>query len=514
MEELARLLRSRKLVTISGPGGVGKTRLAVETVLTLLSDFAGGVFLVPLADSRNEENAVFERLRETLEVTQRDLPERAAFRKFFGHRECLIIFDNLESVPAASGLIVELATLPGVTVLLTSQRPAGLEGEVVFRLDPMNTSGVLSELESYRLFLRIAKDRDNSWEPEDQEVMKDVLRLTDGLPYLIELIACRAPRRNISQVADELLQRITKVRSESRGPSKPRRHESVEACLRWTLDLLKPRERKAFLRLSVTAGGFDAAAALKIALADQNTLDQLVNFNLLQFDRMQERYFMLHTTLEFAKVHLGQESDSLAKAHAYYYAGVLDQGDNDLRAPGADTQSLARKAITTEIGNVSRAIEWARERDGDLLRRLVGAFNLFLSQTYQYRKMASLNEEVLSKLTERDFPVQWATTQNNLGNAYSDLPTGDRAENLKKAIACYEAALRVYTERDFPVQWATTNFNMALAYSLLIPLGTSNARQRAIVCLKYSERAFRASGMVKDADQAADLRRRLGDSSS
>ncbi len=104
--------------------------------------------------------------------------------------------------------------------------------------------------------------------------------------------------------------------------------------------------------------------------------------------------------------------------------------------------------------------------------------------------------------TERDFPQAWAGTQNNLGIAYANLPTGDRSANLRRAIACYEAALRVWTERDFPQNWAGTQNNLGLAYANL-PTGDRGDNLRcAIACFEAAARGYDAVGMTNDADRA------------
>jgi tetratricopeptide (TPR) repeat protein len=105
--------------------------------------------------------------------------------------------------------------------------------------------------------------------------------------------------------------------------------------------------------------------------------------------------------------------------------------------------------------------------------------------------------------TERDFPAEWATTENNLGAAFSDLQTGERAENQRKAIECYEAALRIRTERDFPVDWAATQKNLGLAYQALPTEDPAEDVRQALLCFENAERGFRAGHLGKDASEVA-----------
>ena len=113
--------------------------------------------------------------------------------------------------------------------------------------------------------------------------------------------------------------------------------------------------------------------------------------------------------------------------------------------------------------------------------------------------------------TERDFPWDWAETQNNLGVAYQDLPTGDRGDNLRRAIACHEAALRVRTERDFPQDWATTQNNLGVAYQNLPSGDRADNRRRAIACYEAAARGYDAAGLTlsEEAERARTAARDL-----
>jgi hypothetical protein len=112
------------------------------------------------------------------------------------------------------------------------------------------------------------------------------------------------------------------------------------------------------------------------------------------------------------------------------------------------------------------------------------------------------DEAALHVRTERDLPHDWATTQNNLGNAYTGLPTGDHGDNLQRAIACFEAALRVLTERDFPRDWARTQNNLGGAYGGLPTGDRGDNLRRAIACYEAAARGYDAVGMTNQADQA------------
>jgi predicted ATPase len=186
-----------------------------------------------------------------------------------------------------------------VRVLVTSQQAVGVNGEQVVELDPMETTGDLAALESHRLFVGLAQQRDARWQPDDDASMHDVLAATDGLPYLIELVAAVAPKRKLRQLADELKTRVQEVRARGAYADLAGRHASVQACLEWALARLPAEEREALPRLAVFTGGFDAEAAEGVAATTIGSLDVLVDASLLRLTAENGRYSILATTQQF-----------------------------------------------------------------------------------------------------------------------------------------------------------------------------------------------------------------------
>lgn len=503
MTELAEALRVSRLVTLHGTGGVGKTRLAVETLLARGGGLPREIVFVSLAAAADTPHGLLVAVREALGLTEVDAPDLDALCRQLHGGDRLLLLDNFESVMSAASSVPRLATTPGVRVLVTSQQALGVPGERVTELEPMETHGDLAALESHRLFVALAQQRDARWQPDDETAMRDVLVATDGLPYLIELVAAVAPKRKLRRLAEE----IKNVRARYPG-----RHSSLDDCLEWALERLPEQEREALSRLAIFTGGFDTEAAEGIADTAIESLDVLVDASLLRFDRETGRYSMLPTTQQFLLGRLGEEERKrLAAAHARWFIEALDRADNAMRAKGGETQMAARRWIDAEYENVRQAVGHAEEGELELFGRAVEAFSIYLRQTCRFSEDVRLQEALLYRIdpetdpqlvartqnnlgiaythlptgdrgenlvkaiacyeaalsvwTERDSPADWAMTQNNLGTAYGSLPTGDRGENLAKEIACYEAALRVRTERDFPTQWAMTQNNLGTAYS-------------------------------------------------
>jgi class 3 adenylate cyclase/predicted ATPase len=496
MAELDEALRAHRLVTLHGTGGVGKTRTAVETLLAADSRPDRGalpreIVFVSLERAAGMPDGLLVAVREALGLTEIDAPDFGALCRQLHGGDRLLLLDNFESVTAEAHLVPRLAATPGVRLLATSQQALGVDGERLVELDPMvtRTPDDLAALDSYRLFAELARQRDARWQPGDDAAMREVLEATDGLPYLIELVAAVAPKRRLRQLADELKTSLAKVQARVKNDLRSERHASVQACLEWALARLPAEERAALPRLATFAGGFDAESAERIAATPIASLDVLVDASLLRFDRKSGRYSMLTTTRGFAREILGPDEQlRLDSSHALLFIERLDQADDALRTKGGETQMAARQWIDAEIGNVQQAVVWAEEHEPGLFARAVPAFGIYLQQTCRFSEDVRLNEESLLRQNRETAPEAWAMTQNNLGSSYRILPAGDRGENLRKAIACYEAALRVYTERDFPAEWASTQNNLGNAYAVLPASDRGENRRKAIVCYKAALR--------------------------
>jgi len=498
MEELTEALLASRLVTLHGTGGVGKTRLAVETLLARSGGLPREIVFIPLERVADSPAGLLGAVRDALGLTEVDAPDVETLCKQLRGGDRLLLLDNFESVAAASPWVPRLAATPGVRVLLTSQRVLGVDGERVVDLDPMPTKGDLPALESYRLFAGLAQQRDARWQPDDEASMRDVLAATDGLPYLIELVAAVAPKRLLRQLAGELENHLSEVRARGNDVLRPERHVSVQACLEWATGRLPAEERQALPRLAVFHGGFEAEAAEAIAETTLGSLDILIDASLLRFDRQTGRYSMLPTTQHFAWERLDpNDQRPLASRHAGWFVDHLDKADDALRAKGAEAQRAARRWIDAEWENLQQAVALAEEEEPDLFRLAVPAFGIYLRWTCRFSEDVRLNEVLLARTDREAAPKDWAMMNNNLGLAYGRLPTGDRGENLKKAIACHEAALQVRTERDSPKNWATTQNNLGNAY-VALPTGDRGENlEKALACYEaalrvWTEREFPA----------------------
>jgi predicted ATPase len=437
--------------------------------------------------------------------------------------------------------------------LATSQELLGVDGEQQFEVTPMPTAAsasvetidALSVFDSFKLFQDRARLQKPDWSPSptDVRVVAEILESTDGVPLLIELAAAWVGRIALPTLRDGLTQRRSDYLKRSGPGVSERRHASSEACFDWSFNLLVPEEQRLFSRLSVFVGGCFAEDAAEVC--EQNNaavvLDSLRRRSLLSSGESfgQTRYRMLPTIREYATRKLGSESAQFRQRHSEYFFQVLDHADDQIR--GAEQfRGLAR--VTADLENILEGMSAAvAAADHRRTVRYAHSFGTYLRLTSRYsdglesarrglRSAEALNdraliasshnnlgaaygdlptsnqsdnlrraiecyEAALSVYTEREFPRDWASTQNNLGTAYGTLPTGDRGQNLRRATECFQAALRVYTEKESPVAWAMAQNNLGISYRSLATGDRGENLERAIECYEaalrvYTEREF------------------------
>ncbi|HWT07297.1 MAG TPA: helix-turn-helix domain-containing protein, partial [Xanthomonadales bacterium] len=254
---LQALLEDCRLITLIGPGGVGKTRLALETAAEHVKRFAGGVWFVDLAPLRSA-SPVAPAIAAVLHVRERAATptEKALVTKLQASGETLLVIDNCEHVLQSAARVVELlvSTCPGVHVLATSREPLRIGGERIFAVGP------LAQAPAERMFVdrsaAVGGDIDLA---RDSASVASIIRRLDGLPLALELAAARLRSLSPQQIADALDARFQILTAGSRTALP--RHQTLHATLEWSHDLLSQREREVFRRCSIFAGSWTLAAA-------------------------------------------------------------------------------------------------------------------------------------------------------------------------------------------------------------------------------------------------------------
>jgi predicted ATPase len=257
---VSRIVDGGRLVTLTGPGGSGKTRLALEAASTLVASYMAGVFWVGLSGLRDPA-LVTEQISQTLGAKE-------GLKEHIGERQMLLLLDNLEQlVEAAAELSELLSSCPNLTLLCTSRELLRLDGEVEYAVAPLACEEAVS------LFC------ERSRLVRSDEIAELCARL-DNLPLAVELAAARTRALTPSQILERFSQSLDLLRG---GRDADARQQTLRATIAWSYDLLCPAEQRLFRALSVFSGGCTLEAAEEVADADLDTLQSIVEKSLLRF---------------------------------------------------------------------------------------------------------------------------------------------------------------------------------------------------------------------------------------
>lgn len=373
MGELAAMLQRSRLVTLIGIGGIGKTRLAIETARGLLGSYDRGIWMVGMA-SIAEPELVTEAVASALELRPRagQTLVDACCRHFATGRR-LLILDNCEHVIEACAHLVDslLSACPGLTVLATSREALGVGGEHVWQVAPLGVEAPAADGGQPRVAnaaVRLFEDRALASAPAlrfdtaTRNRAQDVCQRLDGIPLAIEIAASRLDSLSVDELAALLEDRFAALIS-SRRTTLPR-HQTLRAALNWSYDLLDGPERALLSMISVFPGGFTLAAAAFVADSRQprdvlSVLSRLVRKSLVLLDRtgLETRYVLLDTIRDYAHAKLTEvgDVDAIRRRHAGYYCDLAERGAPQLRGPNA-ANWMSRFAA--EHDNLRAALQW------------------------------------------------------------------------------------------------------------------------------------------------------------
>ena len=379
LASLVELAREHRVVTITGPGGVGKTRLVVELGRLLTPEFLDGVAFIALADV-TEPADFLPALADALDVKEaegRTLGDGVV--ALIGDRKALLLLDNLEQVVAAAPEVAGLAeSCPGLRIVTTSRTPLRIAAEREYPLaplelpsssDPGSTESLLA-CSAVALFVERARTTRDSFEltPGNAGAVAAICRRLDGLPLALELAAARL--RLLSPEA--LLERLdTALDVLTSGPrDRPERQQTLRATIDWSHSLLKESEQRLFRRLAVFAGGCTFADLEGVCTDPGETvldeLESLVDKALVQADGQGDRFRMLQTIGEYARERLeaADETGEVALRHARRYAALAQEIRDGIE--GADQIGSLERGIAEE-GNLQAALDTllATAQDGD-----------------------------------------------------------------------------------------------------------------------------------------------------
>ena len=331
--ELSKLLSAHALVTVTGPGGAGKTRVALQAAAELVEAFEDGTFWVPLG-ALADPDLVLPTLAQTIGA-------KGDLAQHIGDKHMLILLDNFEHVLDAAPACRELlAWCPNLRLMATSRTLLRVQGEHEYRLDP------LSEQDALKLF----RERSLSVDPPD--VALEICRRLDLLPLAIELAAARTRLLSPETLLELLAKRLPLLTGGPRDA--PARQQTLRATIEWSYDLLSREQQVLFRRLAAFAGSCSLEAGVSVCESDLDTLQSLIEDSLVR--RTGERFWMLETIREFAVERLVEsgEAEAIKRRHAEHFLGVAEEAALHLDNPLEQRQWLAR--LDSDLDNLRAAL--------------------------------------------------------------------------------------------------------------------------------------------------------------
>ncbi len=462
LDGIVQALGRARLITLVGPGGTGKTRLALAAGRTASSSFPAGVCWVALAQV-NDPAAVGQTVATKLGVP--DTPGQDAVEavaEHVGDHPVLLVLDNCEHLAQAAAELVEflLAACPALVVLATSREALGVEGELSWLVPPLSlpqdgpapTAAGLAGSDAVKLFEQRARLVRPSFRVTDDNAVAvlSICQRLDGLPLAIELAAARMRILSSPQLADRLGDIFTVLVGGAR--SAPPRHQALRATLDWSHDLLDADERTTFRRLAVFYGGFTLEAAERIAAGGDigpdamlELLTRLADKSLLRVDHGpgDSRYFLLATIRDYAWKKLAEaaESDQVRRGHLHYFTELVERAAARIeRLEEAGRLELELDRVDAELPNLRRAFEFAQESGEEIAAlRITGPLDRYAYLRGRYHEVRQWMDAAVTSYPDAPSELRAKVL---LGSGRLALLQCDYAPAVRRL----EASLRLYRE--------------------------------------------------------------------
>lgn len=412
MAEVKRLLASTRLLTLTGPGGTGKTRLSLQVAADLFDQFRDGVWLVEFA-TISDAALVLETVAAALDVRQEaGRPLAATLSGFVRSRQCLLIFDNCEHVVAACASLAEtlLRSCPQLRILASSREPLGIVGETAWPLAPLSLPehwrdlaagpdalARLAPFEAVRLFIERATIARPAFQATNENipVIAQICWRLDGIALAIELAAARIRVLTLQQIVERLDDRFHLLTTGSRTAVP--RQQTLRSLIDWSHDLLTEPERILFRRLAVFARGRTLESIEAVCACDGvpswqlvDLLTQLVDKSLVFVEKSVQhgaRYFLLESIWDYAeeKLRAAGEEDAFRQRHLDYFVGYAENAAAHLRGP---EQKAWLETVELEDLNLRLAVKTSLELPGQVAKglRLATAAQRFVEVRGLFKK--------------------------------------------------------------------------------------------------------------------------------
>ncbi len=409
--EVAELVRSGPLVTLTGVGGVGKTRLSVEVGAEVAAEFPDGVWLIDLA-AVGDPASVPAAFATVLGITpQGDTPLVDTIAETLGGRQLLLVVDNCEHLVPAVGLVLDaiLASSRTVRILATSREVLGLDDEVSFTVAPLALDGRESS-DAVALFVdraRAVRPDFGLREPETAVAVTEICETLDGLPLGIELAAARMAAMSALEVRDRLADRFRLLQGSAPAPN---RQLTLHHTVEWSYDLLTEDEQELLRSTAVFAGGFELLSAVDVVARGDDVdvlrhLDSLVRKSLVVADHTatSTRYRQFETIRQFAEDRLAEAGalEPTRRRHAEHFSRAAAARWEHWDGPGWRD---AVDWVDRELGNLRAAYRWSARRNEVAVATDIAAHAALMGFSVQLFETLAWAEELLEPASTADVP--------------------------------------------------------------------------------------------------------------
>jgi predicted ATPase/class 3 adenylate cyclase len=448
LDELAQMALESRLFTLIGPGGIGKTRLAIEFARSLEATFPDGAWLVDLS-ALERDSEVWPALAEALLILPVPGTEpRIQVLERLHHARAILVMDNCEHVidPVADA-VTELGSTCGELFLInTSRRPLGVEGEALYEVSSLNSGGQGADGSGQSVAARLFEERarlgNRRFQPgaEDHAVIERICANLDCIPLAIEIAAAQLRRHSLASIESGVAKPLDLQASIFRRRSG--RHQTLRQTLEWSYELLDPASRQVLQRLSVFSGSFHEEQALAVCAADiQNEadvlrgIDELVETSLLSRDTGRHHLRMLQTVQAFAREMLDQATplQNVEARHCEVYAARCRQLGQQIATVN---EAKAANAIYDELSNLRAAFERAITRDLKLAARLAAPLFLF-NYSHRGAETGHWYERIMARPGAEELDEAPLFLAGAAGHAFHD------EGNQTKAAAFLERGFRI-----------------------------------------------------------------------
>jgi len=464
METVRELIGEHRIVSLTGPGGCGKTRLACEVATQLVSDFKDGVWFIDLAPITSGD-LVAKEITEVLKIF--DVPNQSITDTLIDQisdKDLLIILDNCEHLITSCADITGKLTqsAPGLKILATSREALNIAGEKVWRipsltlLDPKTIIDLESvkSSEAVMLFTDRAQMNNPEFQLESANVSEvvTICNKLEGIPLAVELVASRTRHMNAQMILERFADRFDLLSSSDPGTSK--RQQTLQATIEWSYNLLSDGERILFERISVFSGGFELEAAEEVCSDDQllkesvlDVLSRLVDRSLVYTTKSQAqsmRYNRLETLRQFAqhKLITNKEEDEIRSRHLQYYLKVAEVAYEEQ----FEAQLKWIAWHDAEQDNVFAALSWAESNSTERFAELAG----FVYWIWRHRSDILVGKDYLEKAITKNIGNSEIYARAVFGLGLLTWLTG----NIQKALPYMQEGIGIWRKLDNPEEEA------------------------------------------------------------